>query len=338
MLNFIRKNVSNLLSSFTFINRNKRLLGWISIGGLSIYTYVLYSRYYNSGSALYMIDYQPSYSGILYSINYLQNIYNRSLKFLRVQKLIDYKYERSVHLLDVTKYKDLYFNKLLAMKSYNHKKECNLYTHKNILFEATPRGNVIVFFNTDDKQFHYYSDYSIPYDIIDSVLQKYVVTFHCTELYNTSRCDNDTLQLEENNNRQEENEDNENNENNKNKNTTTTPQQKTKDKYRNVYAKLKKNKTNKLTTNADVNEDINKYTNKRYTQHGKNTKRKTDNGKASDDIEELIIYHKMKHCGKLRDFDFKHFQTNMNQKEIKASQTNNNLEKEKSISYKDFKM
>ena len=46
----------------------------------------------------------------------------------------------------------------------------------------------------------------------------------------------------------------------------------------------------------------------------------------------------MKHCGKLRDFDFKHFQTNMNQKEIKASQTNNNLEKEKSISYKDFKM
>jgi len=321
MFNFITKNVDNILSSYTFINRNKGLLGWISIGGLSIYTYVLYSKYYNSGSALYITDYQPSYSGILYSIKYLQNIYNRSLNFLRVQQLNDYKYERSAHLLDVTKYKDLYLKKLLALKSHNQKKDCNLNRHKNILFEATPRGNIIVFFNTDDKQFHYYSDYSIPYDIIDSVLQKYVVTFHCTELYNTSRCDSDTLQLEEN----------ESNESNEKKKTTNTSQQKTKDKYRNVYAKLKKNNSNKLTTNGDVN----KHTNKRNT---KNTKRKNTNGKTSDDIEEdLIIYHKMKHCGKLRDFDFKHFQTNMNQKEIKLTQTNNNVENVKSLSYKDFK-
>ena len=329
MFNFITKNVGNILSSYTFINRNKGLLGWISIGGLSIYTYVLFYKYYNSDSTIYISYYQPSYTGISYSIKYLQNIYNRSLNFFRVQQLKDYKYERSAHLLDVTKYKDLYLQKLLAMKSHNQKKDCNLNRHKNILFESTPRGNIIVFFNTDDKQFHYYSDYSIPYHIIDSVLQKYVVTFHCTELYNTTRCDSNTLQLEES-------ESNESNEKNK---TIKTSQQKTKDKYRNVYAKLKKNNTNKLTTNGDLNKNSNKDTNKDKTKHSKNTKRRNANGKENDDIEQedLIIYHKLKHCGKLRDFDFIHFQTNMNQKEIKVTQTNNNVEKVKAISYKDFK-
>ena len=334
MFNFNTKIVGNLLSSYTFINRNKIFLGWISIGGLSMYTYLLYNQYCDSGSYTpYLIHYQPSYSGILYSIKYLNNIYNKTLEFWRVQHLTDVKYERFIHLLDVKKYKDLYLKKLLLMKSHDKtesviedEKVYNLNTHKNILFESTPRGNVIVFFNDDYKQFHYYSDYSLPYDIIDNVLQKYVVTFHCTELYNTNRCDIDTLQLDDNNNSKAVNESNQ---------TTNTVQQKTKDKYPNVYAKLKKNNTNRLATNKDLNKDVNKNIN---TKHTKYTNSKNANGKMTNDIkEELIIYHKMKHCGKLRDFDFKRFQTNMNHKEMNATQSNNNVENVKAISYKDFK-
>ena len=43
----------------------------------------------------------------------------------------------------------------------------------------------------------------------------------------------------------------------------------------------------------------------------------------------------MKHCGKLRDFDFKHFTCNMSQNQ-KQLNLENNRKNVKAISYKDF--
>lgn len=53
-----------------------------------------------------------------------------------------------------------------------------------ILIENTPRGNVIMFYDLYKQGFSYYCDQAImPYDIINAVAMKYVLTFHCRDFF-----------------------------------------------------------------------------------------------------------------------------------------------------------
>jgi hypothetical protein len=52
-----------------------------------------------------------------------------------------------------------------------------------ILFENTPRGNVIMYYNTYKLGFSYYSDQYIPYDILNSIAMKYVITYRCLDFF-----------------------------------------------------------------------------------------------------------------------------------------------------------
>ena len=53
-----------------------------------------------------------------------------------------------------------------------------------ILIENTPRGNVIMFYDIYKRAFSYYCDQAVmPYDIMNAVAMKYVLTFHCRDLF-----------------------------------------------------------------------------------------------------------------------------------------------------------
>lgn len=53
-----------------------------------------------------------------------------------------------------------------------------------ILFESTPRGNVIMHYNVYKQGFSYYSDSnSIPYNILNAVAMKYVTVFNCRDFF-----------------------------------------------------------------------------------------------------------------------------------------------------------
>ncbi len=53
-----------------------------------------------------------------------------------------------------------------------------------ILYEPTPRGPVIMYYDIYKQGFAYYSDQSgIPYNILNAVAMKYVVTFFCRDLF-----------------------------------------------------------------------------------------------------------------------------------------------------------
>jgi hypothetical protein len=55
---------------------------------------------------------------------------------------------------------------------------------RRILFENTPRGNVIMFYDPYKLAFAYYCDTnSLPYRVLNAVAMKYVVTFHCRHLF-----------------------------------------------------------------------------------------------------------------------------------------------------------
>jgi len=53
-----------------------------------------------------------------------------------------------------------------------------------ILYEPTPRGPVIMYYDIYKQGFAYYSDQSgIPYSLLNAVAMKYVVTFFCRDLF-----------------------------------------------------------------------------------------------------------------------------------------------------------
>ena len=53
-----------------------------------------------------------------------------------------------------------------------------------ILFEHTPRGNIIMMYDIYKMGFSYYSDQqSIPYDILNAAAMKYVVVFKCLDFF-----------------------------------------------------------------------------------------------------------------------------------------------------------
>lgn len=53
-----------------------------------------------------------------------------------------------------------------------------------ILIENTPRGNVIMFYDIYKRGFSYYCDQAVmPYDIMNAVAMKYVLTFHCRDFF-----------------------------------------------------------------------------------------------------------------------------------------------------------
>jgi len=73
-------------------------------------------------------------------------------------------------------------------KQYNQIVESNnnsleKYWKQRILFENTPCGNVIMFYDAYKLSFTYYADKNIPYTILNAVAMKYVLTFFCRDFF-----------------------------------------------------------------------------------------------------------------------------------------------------------
>jgi hypothetical protein len=83
------------------------------------------------------------------------------------------------------KYNADWKKRILSISTIKPKKQLPLSSLKqNVLFETTPFGNVIMYYDTDKDSFIYYSDKTLSYPIINAVGKKYVLTFHCESLYN----------------------------------------------------------------------------------------------------------------------------------------------------------
>ena len=55
---------------------------------------------------------------------------------------------------------------------------------RRVLIESTPRGNVCMFYNIYKQTFSYYCDQAVmPYEIMNAVAMKYVMTFHCLDFF-----------------------------------------------------------------------------------------------------------------------------------------------------------
>jgi hypothetical protein len=52
-----------------------------------------------------------------------------------------------------------------------------------ILFENTPRGNIVMYYDPYKIGFAYYCDQYVPYDILNAVAMKYVLMFQCRDFF-----------------------------------------------------------------------------------------------------------------------------------------------------------
>ena len=132
----------------------------------------------------------------------------------------------------------------------------------NVLFETTPVGNVIMYYDHTKSSFVYYCDKTLPYGIINSVGRHYALKFNCEGLFLDENTPPPKSSMnDENKNEKEEN-----------KKTTTTIKQNP-----NVYAKFKTYKS-KSSTSSETNKETSKTETKpsstvievnRYTCEGK---------------------------------------------------------------------
>ena len=55
---------------------------------------------------------------------------------------------------------------------------------RRILYETTPRGNIVMYYDSYKQGFAYYSDVnSIPYGLLNAVAMRYVLCYHCRDFF-----------------------------------------------------------------------------------------------------------------------------------------------------------
>jgi len=123
--------------------------------------------------------------------NSLQNLYdddesNNKKDVLIIQKIEEsIKNELNVNELQLSELQALKINEL-ELKNQARQiiiDEQLKQFKKRFIIEATPLGNVLLFYNHDKLAFDYYSDSTIPYRFLETVARKYVLTYNYRPLY-----------------------------------------------------------------------------------------------------------------------------------------------------------
>lgn len=113
------------------------------------------------------------------SIKDIANKYvdNYKDKFMNLLQILDKK-EKNKNIESVFYCKTEYHN---ILQDINNQLEAQW--KKRILFENTPRGNIIMHYDPYKLGFVYYSDQYIPYDILNAVAMKYTTIFNCIDFF-----------------------------------------------------------------------------------------------------------------------------------------------------------
>ena len=136
-------------------------------------------------------------------IQFFQSIvkYFRSILFKNVKLNILIFSPEEEYINDIeNKFKKSYDNEIVEWSDNIYEEDCveNFFKNKSlelcsilekkwksrILFECTPRGNIILLYDTYTEAFVYCIDTSgTPYKLLNAVAMKYVLTFRCRDFF-----------------------------------------------------------------------------------------------------------------------------------------------------------
>jgi hypothetical protein len=81
-------------------------------------------------------------------------------------------------------YENKYKQKYKQLETVDLDKETLQNLKNKIVIENTPKGNVLIFYSSEDEVFNYYSDTKdIPYHYLETIARKYVIQFNCKKIY-----------------------------------------------------------------------------------------------------------------------------------------------------------
>lgn len=143
---------------------------------LSYFKHVVYTFFLFYHKCLYYINQfsQPKIKYITPETRYCDSIVEKFQKYMLENKT--YKNEN----IDPIFYQQKDYNEY--MKSQNNTIE-SLWKSR-ILMDYNPRGNIIMFYDPYKMGFSYYCDQTVvPYEILNAVAMKYVMTYHCYDFF-----------------------------------------------------------------------------------------------------------------------------------------------------------
>lgn len=80
-------------------------------------------------------------------------------------------------------YIDKYKDEFMYMENEEITEEKKKRLKANILFEYTPVGNVMMYYDSEENEFVYYCDRDLSFKFLETIARKYVIYFHCKSLY-----------------------------------------------------------------------------------------------------------------------------------------------------------
>ena len=108
-------------------------------------------------------------------IEYCVSNKNRFMKIFEISE--SHKYNSNI---DPIFYNKDEYKKMMTVFNNDLEREWKT----RILFESTPRGNILMFYDTYKQGFSYYCDSnSMPYYLLNAVAMKYVMVFYCLDFF-----------------------------------------------------------------------------------------------------------------------------------------------------------
>jgi len=142
----------------------------------------MFTKYFNTHITDVFYKYKPLlfFSSVCISVSLSKYVF----KYFKNNKTITANVDPNKEYID--RYKEKLDN---SYKSYccnlvnKSLKEETIFSSNSIIFETTPRGNVIMKYNNDTNSIEYFCDFFITNDMLRTVFQKFILTFKYFPLY-----------------------------------------------------------------------------------------------------------------------------------------------------------
>jgi hypothetical protein len=95
----------------------------------------------------------------------------------------DSKESSDKSIVEVESYENKYYDKYDEMESEDLDEDYVKSLKNNILYEMTPKGRIIMYYDFEKESFTYYCDTKdVPYLYLETVARKYALTYHCKKI------------------------------------------------------------------------------------------------------------------------------------------------------------
>lgn len=95
----------------------------------------------------------------------------------------DSKENSDKSVVEVESYENKYYDKYDEMESEDLDEDYVKTLKNNVLYEMTPKGRIIMYYDFEKESFTYYCDTKdVPYLYLETVARKYALTYHCKKI------------------------------------------------------------------------------------------------------------------------------------------------------------